>query len=125
MNVAPELIPSALKMIAALAAVLGGLFVLVHFARRYLRRPGGMAPDRLVRVVASQAIGIKKSITLVEVPGCVLVLGLSGDRVQMLTRIDDPEALARIRAHAGVETLSFYDHLSKLTLRLKAADHDT
>jgi flagellar biogenesis protein FliO len=125
MNAAPELIPSALKMIGALGAVLGGLFVMVHLARRYLRRTAGAAPDRLVRVVASQAIGIKKSVALVEVPGCVLVLGVSGDRVQMLTRIDDPEVLERIRAHAGAEPLSFYDHLSKLTLRLKAEDHDT
>jgi flagellar protein FliO/FliZ len=125
MNAAPELIPSALKMIAALAAVLGGLFVLVHFARRYLHRAGGTAPARLVRVVASQAIGIKKSITLVEVPGCVLVLGVSGDRIQMLARIDDPETLERIRTHEGAEPLSFYDHLSRLTLRMKAGDHDT
>ena len=51
MNAAPELIPSALKMIAALAAVLGGLFVMVHLARRYLQRPGGPAKDRLVRVL--------------------------------------------------------------------------
>jgi flagellar biosynthetic protein FliO len=125
MNAAPELIPSALKMIAALAVVLGGLFVMVHFARRYLRGAGGPAPDRLVRVVASQAIGIKKSITLVEVANCVLVLGVSGDRIQMLTRIDDPEALERIRSHGGAESLSFYDHLSKLTRRMKAGDHDT
>lgn len=125
MNAGPELMPSALNMIAALAAVLGGLFVMVHFARRYLRRTGRMAPDRLVRVVASQAIGIKKSITLVEVPGCVLVLGVSGDRIQMLARIDDPETLERIRSHEGAETLSFYDHLSRLSLRMKAEDHDT
>ncbi|MGE5255944.1 MAG: FliO/MopB family protein [Hyphomicrobiales bacterium] len=125
MNAAPELIPSALKMIAALAVVLGGLFVMVHFARRYLHRAGGMAQPRLVRVVASQAIGIKKNIVLVEVPDCVLVLGVSGDRIQMLTRIDDPAALERVRSREGVETLSFYDHLSRLTARLKAGDHDS
>jgi len=125
MNAAPELIPSALKMIAALAVVLGGLFVMVHFARRYLHRAGGITQPRLVRVVASQAIGIKKSITLVEVPGCVLVLGVSGDRIQMLTRIDDPGALERVRSHVSAETLSFYDHLSRLTSRMKAGDHDT
>jgi flagellar biogenesis protein FliO len=125
MNPAPELIPSALKMIAALAAVLGGLFVMVHLARRYLRRAVGTAPARLVRVVASQTIGIKKSITLVEVPGCALVLGVSGDRIEMLARIEDPEALARIRSHEGAETLSFCDHLSRLTQRMKAGDHDT
>jgi flagellar protein FliO/FliZ len=124
MNAAPELIPSALKMIAALAAVLGGLFVLVHFARRYLQRTGGPAKARLVRVVASQPIGVKKAVTLVEVPGCVLVLGVSGDRIQMLTRLDDPQALEQVRAHEGAETPSFYDHLSKFTLSMGAGGHD-
>lgn len=124
MNAAPELIPSALKMIAALAAVLGGLFVLVHLGRRYLQRSVGPAKNRLVRVVASQPIGIKKAVTLVEVPGCVLVLGLSGDRIQMLTRLDDPQVLEQVRAHEGTGALSFYDHLSKFNLSMKAGDHD-
>jgi flagellar biosynthetic protein FliO len=124
MNAAPELIPSALKMIAALAAVLGGLFVMVHLARRYLQRPGGPAKDRLVRVVASQPIGVKKAVTLVEVPGCVLVLGVSGDRIQMLARLDDQQALERVRSHEGPEAVSFYEHLSKFTAGMRAGDHD-
>jgi flagellar protein FliO/FliZ len=124
MNAAPELIPSALKMIAALAAVLGGLFVMVHFARRYLQRTGGPAKARLVRVVASQPIGVKKAVTLVEVPGCVLVLGVSGDRIQMLTRLDDPQVLERVRSYESAEAVSFYDHLSKFTAGMRAGDHD-
>ena len=124
MNAAPELIPSALKMIAALAVVLGGLFVMVHLARRYLQRTGGPAKARLVRVVASQPIGVKKAVTLVEVPGCVLVLGVSGDRIQMLTRLDDPQILERVRSHEGAEAVSFYDHLSKFTVGMRAGDHD-
>ena len=124
MNAAPELIPSALKMIAALAVVLGGLFVMVHLARRYLQRTGGPAKARLVRVVASQPIGVKKAVTLVEVPGCVLVLGVSGDRIQMLTRLDDPQILERVRSHEGAEEASFYDHLSKFTVGMRAGDHD-
>jgi flagellar biogenesis protein FliO len=124
MNAAPELIPSALKMIAALAAVLGGLFVMVHLARRYLQRTGGAAKTQLVRVVASQAIGVKKAVTLVEVPGCVLVLGVSGDRIQLLTRLDDPQILERVRSHDGAEAASFYDHLSRFTLGMKAGEHD-
>jgi flagellar protein FliO/FliZ len=123
MNAAPELIPSALKMIAALAAVLGGLFVMVHLARRYLQRSGGAAQSRLVRVVTSQAIGVKKAVTLVEVPGCVLVLGVSGDRIQLLARLDEPQILERVRSHEG-EAASFYDHLSKFTLSMKAGEHD-
>jgi flagellar biosynthetic protein FliO len=124
MNAAPDLLPSALKMIAALAVVLGGLFVMVHLARRYLQRTGAPGKARLVRVVASQPIGVKKAVTLVEVPGCVLVLGVSGDRIQMLTRLDDPQVLERVRSYEGAEAVSFYDHLSKFTAGMRAGDHD-
>jgi flagellar protein FliO/FliZ len=120
MNASPDLIPSALKMIAALATVLGCLFVIVHFARRYLRSAGGVPPHRLVRVVASQAIGVKKTVALVDVPGCVLVLGVTADRIQLLTRIDDPEALEQVRAHGGPVVSSFHDQLARLISRRKA-----
>jgi flagellar protein FliO/FliZ len=124
MNAAPELIPSALKMVAALATVLGGLFVMVHVARRYLRRAGGTAGERLVRVVASQAIGLKKAVTLVDVPDCVLVLGVSGDRIQLLSRIDDPEIVNRVRTHAGAAGASFQDQLLRLASRRKAGGNE-
>ena len=124
MNAAPDLLPSALKMIAALAVVLGGLFVMVHLARRYLQRTGAPGKARLVRVVASQPIGVKKAVTLVKVPGCVLVLGVSGDRIQMLTRLDDPQVLERVRSYESAEAVSFYDHLSKFTAGMRAGDHD-
>jgi flagellar protein FliO/FliZ len=124
MNAAPELIPSALKLVAALATVLGGLFVMVHFARRYLRAAGGAGGQRLVRVVASQAIGVKKAVTLVDVPGCVLVLGVSGDRIQLLSRIEDPETLSRVRACEATPGVSFHDQLARLVSRRKADGHE-
>lgn len=123
MNPAPELIPSALKMIAALAAVLGGLFVIVRLARRYFQPPVGTARERLVRVLASQAVGVKKSVTLVEVPGCVLVLGIAAESIQLLTRIDDPELLDQVCAHQPAPGASFSEHLSRLVSRMKAGGH--
>ena len=83
MNAAPELVPAVLKMMAALAMVVGGLFVMVHFTRRYRRRADRPARRQMIRVVASQAIGAKKTVTLVDVPGCVLVLGVCPDRIQL------------------------------------------
>lgn len=124
MNAAPELLPSAVNMIAALAVVLGGLFLLVHLARRYLQRPGSPVGEPVVRVVASHPLGIKKSVALVEVPGCVLVLGLSGDRIQMLTRIQDPDVLERIRTRAAAAPVSFTEHLARLGLRRNPADRE-
>jgi flagellar protein FliO/FliZ len=115
MNAAPELIPSALNMIGALAAVLGALIVMVHLARRYLQRPGGAGRERLIRILASQAMGSKKAVTLVEVPGSVLVLGVAAESIQLLSRIEDPELLDRIHAHLPTAAPSFIEHLSRLT----------
>jgi flagellar protein FliO/FliZ len=123
MNTGTELIPSALNMIGALAAVLGGLFVVVYFARRFFQRQGPASRDRLIRVLASHYIGVKKAVTLVEVPGAVLVLGVTGDRMQLLTRIDDPATLERIRSQAAPVVPSFAEQLSRFTTRRKAADH--
>jgi len=114
MSAGPELIPSALKLVAALATVLGGMFVAVHFARRYLRTSGGAARHELVRVIASRPIGVKKSVALVEVPDGVLVLGLSGDRIQLLSRIDDPETLQHVRAQGRPPGTAFQDCLAGL-----------
>jgi flagellar protein FliO/FliZ len=124
MNAATDLMPSALSMIGALAAVLGGLFVVVYFARRFLQRQGPASRDRLIRVMASHYIGVKKAVMLVEVPGAVLVLGVAGDRMQLLTRIDDSASLERIRSREPQVVPSFAEHLSRLTTRRKAADHD-
>jgi flagellar biogenesis protein FliO len=63
-------------------------------------------------------------VTLVEVPGAVLVLGVAGDRMQLLTRIDDPAILERIRSREPQVVPSFAEHLSRFTSRRKAADHD-
>ncbi len=124
MSAPPESIPSALKMLAALAAVLGGLFVAVYLARRFFQGAGAASGGRLVRVIASHYIGVKKAVTLVEIPGAVLVLGVAGDRITLLSRIDDPATLERIQRREPQAAASFGDHLSRLTARMKALQHD-
>ncbi|MCU0559522.1 MAG: flagellar biosynthetic protein FliO [Desulfobacterales bacterium] len=124
MSAPPELFPAALKMLAALAAVLGGLFAAVTLARRYFQRSGAVGGDPLVRVVASHFIGIKKAVTLVEIPGAVLVLGVAGDRIQLLDRIDDPETLGRIQRRGPRPAASFAEQLGRLTARRRGAAHE-
>ena len=41
MNTAPDALSSTLQMLTALAVVLGGLFVVFYFLKRYLRRDVG------------------------------------------------------------------------------------
>ena len=38
-------------------------------------------------------MGVKKSVTMVEVPGAVLVLGVTNDHIRLLTKIEDESLL--------------------------------
>ena len=121
MNMAPDAISTTLQMLTALAIVLGGLFVVVYFAKRFLKRDAGGPGNPLIRVIASQYIGVKKNIALVEVPGTVLVIGVSNDNISLLTKIEDPNVLDGIKEETSRISPSFSDHLQRLTTRFKQA----
>ncbi len=95
MNMAPDAISTTLQMLTALAIVLGGLFVVFYLVKRFLKREVSASGNPLIRVISSQYIGIKKHIALVEVPGAVLVLGVSNDTIALLTKIEDPGGIRR------------------------------
>ena len=95
MNTAPDALSTALQMFTALGIVLGGLLVVFYFMKRFLKRDKGGSSQQLIRVVASQYVGIKKNIALVEVPGAVLVVGITNDNISLLTKIEDKEDTMR------------------------------
>ena len=120
MNYPPEMWTTALKMITALAIVIGFLFISLHlFKRMYknkLTGPGG----NLINVLASSYVGVKKNVALVEVPGTVLVLGITNDRISLLSEIskDDVDAESR-RISAAKKPTAFTEHLRRLTSKSK------
>ena len=119
MTVPPDFTTSALNMLAALIIVLLGLGVLYFLARRFLNRGITGSSDQPVRVLASHYVGVKKNIALVEVPGSVLVVGITNDRMSLLDKIEDPVLLDQIRTNDKSETIGFSDQLTKLTDRFK------
>ena len=121
MNPAPDALSTTLQMLTALAIVLGGLLVVFYLLKRFLRRDAGGPGNPLIRVIASQYIGVKKNIALVEVPGTVLVLGISTDKISLLTKIEDQSVLDGIKEKTPRLTPSFSDHLQRLTARIKQA----
>jgi flagellar protein FliO/FliZ len=108
-----------LQMLTALAVVLGGLLVVFYFLKRFLKRDAGPQGTPLIRVIANQYIGVKKNIALVEVPGTVLVVGISNDRISLLTKIEGQGVLDDIKAETSRIPPSFSDHLQRLTTRFK------
>jgi flagellar biosynthetic protein FliO len=121
MSTAPDALSTTLQMLTALAIVVGGLLVAFYLMKRFLKRDAGGSNTALIRVVANQYIGVKKNIALVEVPGTVLVLGISNDRISLLTKIEDPGVLDGIKKNTPRLTPSFADHLQRLTTRIKQA----
>ncbi|UCG07320.1 MAG: flagellar biosynthetic protein FliO [Desulfobacterales bacterium] len=121
MNAPPDMITTALKMFAALGIVLGALFVVFYFARRVSSVEHSGGKEKLIRVLANKFIGVKKNICAVEVPGALLILGVTHDHITLLTKIEDEEILENIRNHQSTQMpLSFSDHLSKIASKFKS-----
>ncbi len=111
----PELVAAALKMIGVLVLIVGGLLAFNMYSKRFFKNGIVGAGQKSVRVLEHTPIGIKKSVTLVKVPGAVLVLGVTNDRITLLDRMDgqDYEALAVARPSDRMP--SFKEQLQKFS----------
>ena len=117
MNAMPDLSMVTLKMVISLVIVLAIIWGLYRAAKKNLPMVHNNGQGKMIRVLENQYLGIKKSITMVQVPGAVLVLGISSDRVSLLSRIDDPAIVDGITAKSNNHrsVLSFKDQLQRLT----------
>lgn len=82
-------------MTSAVATVLGVLCALAGAWGLWMRRAGSPAGDA-IRIVTNRYLGAKRFLTLVEVDGERLLLGVAGDQVSLVARLgqgrDDAEA---------------------------------
>jgi flagellar protein FliO/FliZ len=118
MTYSPELTGAVLKMALALLLVLAILWAVQRWARRNLANGPAGIKRRLVRVLGNHYLGVKKSITIVQVPGSILVLGIGAEQISLLSRIDDPQAIARIIEEEKPAGQHFGDHLQRFTRAL-------
>jgi flagellar protein FliO/FliZ len=86
-----------IKMISALALVLGLMMVLYYLLRKTWWRGAGPAGSRVIQVLTHQMLGPRKGIAIVSVAGEYLVVGIGKDHVSMLGKIESRE---------GIETLT-------------------
>ena len=121
MNTTPDTVSTAFQMLTALGIVLGGLLIAFYFMKRFLKRDVGGSKEQLIKVIASQYIGLKKNISLVEIPGSILVVGVSNDNISLLTKIEDKVVLDVLRQESSRGTLSLAAQLQRLTGKFKQA----
>jgi flagellar protein FliO/FliZ len=87
---------SLIRMVSALAVVLGLMGGLVLVSRRFLgARIVTRGGEPLVRVLSTGYLGPRKSVAVVSVCGELHVLGLTADDVVPLGKITDPEQVRR------------------------------
>ncbi len=89
MNGTPDMMTAGLKMIASLGVVLCIILFLLYGMKRLTRRRIGATGGKRIQVLETHYIGVKKTISLVHVPGKVLVLGISGDSINLLDSLDE------------------------------------
>ena len=91
MTAQPEMLGAAVKMLLSLVLVLGLFMGLFFIVKRYLRN-GSQGGGNLIKVISSCYIGVKKSIVIVQVPGALLVLGLTWLRHRRRQHQPSPES---------------------------------
>lgn len=116
-----DIVTTGLKMLGVLVLMIGVMATLNIYARRMMHRRAATAGGSRIRVMESAFLGAKKRVTLVEVPGAVLVLGVSADRIDLLDKI--PEHLMRVGvAEKPTQPDStFQSRLSRMIQRMSAS----
>jgi flagellar protein FliO/FliZ len=124
MNYQPDLISTSLRMFVALALILGGLLVVLYYTKRKFKNKETGSNGKLIRVLGNTYIGMKKHISLVEVPGAILVLGITNDNISLLTKVEDDAIAEKLRKQGGEIPSSFSEQLLRLSLKFKNHKHE-
>jgi len=117
----PELFPSILKMISALAVTVGIMVVVIYLFKKIMKKTGGGVDDgKLIKILSTKYLGPKNSVMLIDVLGDIILIGISGSQISLLTKIVDPGSLEQLKNIQGQEgkTASFSDYLTLCKTRL-------
>ena len=113
MNSGADIVSSGLKILFSLVIVLAGLLVLFYAVKRMLKNnTGGFNGGNVVKVLGSTCIGFKRYISLIDIPGCILVIGICGDSMSLLAKIEDRDLINQVREKSKSST-GFLSHLKK------------
>ena len=92
-----SLLSSGLRMVTTLSLVLGLIFLLFFGFKKYVLKNTAFGGGKLVQVLSTNFLAPKKNISLVEVAGEILVLGVSDQNISLLTNIREPDRIEEIK----------------------------
>ena len=85
---APDLFGAGVKMFAALLILMGGLLLALRLLKRLGLLQGALTSGQeVIRVLATRHLSPKSAVTVVEVGGRVLTLGVTGERIACLDKM--------------------------------------
>lgn len=95
----PDVYSTAIKTFSILFIILAVILTVFWLIKRFWPKGSGfMGSDQWIKVIAASYIAPKKTISLVEVAGEVLVLGLTDNQIAMLTKVTDEQMIHRLKA---------------------------
>ena len=116
----PDLYSAAVKTFSTLFIILAVILTVFYIIKRFWPKGSGfMASDRWIRVIAATYIAPKKMVALVEVAEEILVLGLTGEHITMLTKVTNEQTIRHLKASQEKKTTGspFYQQFRSLINR--------
>ncbi len=98
----PSLLGSSLKMVAALAVVIGILLLLYAASRKGLSVLS-QKKNGLIQVLETRPLGGRKFLCVVKVRGEEMLLGMSNDRIEYLSKVPAADKFAETLQHVEGE----------------------
>lgn len=100
------------KAVFSLAVVLGLLALFLYGLKAVMRRFGrrGAQQAEPIRVLSVYPLDYKKSLTVVDVAGTVLVLGVTPTSVNLVAKIEDREAAEELKRLGGAGRRGLFRH---------------
>ncbi len=97
----PSLLMSGLRSLAALIFLALIIVALALWLKRYRRSRGGFAGSGLVKVLGVETVSGKHQVMLLELLDEVMVVGISGEQMTVLTTINEPSKVEELRLLKG------------------------
>ena len=97
----PELWGTGLKTFGMLCIVLAILVMALFLMKRFFYLKNGFGNGQLIKILSSHHLTPKERITLIDVVGEKIVIGITPESITFITKIEKSEALDRIESIEG------------------------
>ena len=102
----PEFTTTLVKRLGFLLLMAGGAAGVLYLFKRATRSAGPVSGRQLINVLSTRPVAPKKSIALIQVPGDILVVGIAGDNLTLLSKIEDRDLVAELSTQPTQPTFS-------------------